>query len=317
MTTKSSIQNSLPIKELFVRRNNSELIHDQVAPTIFSDKVIGHYYRLKDENLVPENDILGSRSGANEIFHNYEKQQFNIYKHGLKEFIDYSVIETSDWESKEQLRKDTMFMIKDKLLLKKEIALANLLTNPSNFSGSTSALAGTDRWDNASSDPTNQFKLMRETIRSKSGKAPNTLILGAKVNDALSYNSALANRVSLTDTKVVSKSILADMLKSSGINIPENRILVADAQYKTVAGGTPSYVWGNIALFAYIDPNTTTLFDDTLVKQFRLKKNAGVEMGFYKENDPTVHGEWGYGQIDYGFELVNYQCGYLFTTVVS
>jgi hypothetical protein len=142
------------------------------------------------------------------------------------------------------------------------------------------------------------------------------LIIGARVNDALVYNKALADRVSLTDTKVATKAILADLLKASGMDIPENRILVGEAQYKTTTG-TTTYVWGEIALFCYIDPNTTTLFDDTLVKQFSLRGNKGVEIGFYRDSDVTIDGEWAYGQIDYGFELVNYKCGYLFTTVVN
>lgn len=317
MTTKTSTQGSFPIKQMFLSRNNSELVHDKITSTIFSDKVYGHYYKLKDQNLIPENDIIAGRSGANEIMHDYDKKTFNIYKHGLKEFIDYQVVDSSDYHTKETLRKDAMMMIKDKLLLKKEKALADLLTNPSNFSGSTSALAGNDRWDHSSSDPTTQIKLAKETVRRKFGKAPNTLIIGAKVNDALSFNSALANRVSLTDEKVVSLSILANMLKKAGLDIPENRIIVAEAQYKSSPSATPAYVWGDIALFAYIDPNTTTLYDDTLVKQFRLRNNGGVDMGFFKPNDPTVNGEWAFGQIDYGFELVNYEAGYLFTTVVS
>jgi hypothetical protein len=317
MPTKSSIQNSLPIKELFLRRNNSALISDLVAPTIYVDKVIGHYYRLNDANLIPENDIVAGRSGAAEITHDYEKKQFNVYKHALKEFIDYSVVDSSDFIGKEQLRKDALFMIKDKLLLNKELALSKLITNPANFPGHTSALTGTDRWDNAGSDPTNQFRLALQTIRNASGRKPNTLIIGARVNDALSYNQALADRVSLTDTRVATKGILAELLKGAGMDIPESRILVGEAQYKTGAGGATNYVWGDIALFCYIDTSSTTLFDDTLVKQFSLRGNKGVDIGFYRDNDVTINGEWAYGQIDYGFELVNYKCGYLFTTVVS
>jgi hypothetical protein len=317
MTTRASIENSLPLLDMFIARNNSKLIHDLIAPTIYCDKTIGHYYKLQDHNLIPESTALGGRSGANEIFHGYTKQQFEIEHHGLKEFLDYSVIESSDWFSMERMRKDMLFMIKDKLLLGKEKALADILTNPANFPGMTSALTGTSRWDNASSDPTVQFKLAKQQVRLKSGRTPNTLILGARVNDALSYNATLADKVSMTNNKVVSKAILGQLLNSAGLEIPEERIIVGEAQMKTSISSPATYIWDDIALFCYIDPNSTTMFDDTLVKQFRLKGNKGVKIGFYKEPDPTVLGEWATGQIDYGFKLVNFECGYLFTTVVS
>lgn len=317
MTTKASVQNALPLRDLFLARKNDNFIADLVAPTIFVTKAKGHYYRLKNYNLIPENDILGSRSGAPEVFTDYEKQEYTVHQHGEKAYLDYQLFDYSDFESIERMRKDLLFTIKEKLMLSRELALAKLLTTPANFPSMTTALTGTQRWDDPSSDPTNQIKLAVEEIKLKGGKMPNTLILGSKVNTALSFNTALADRVSMTNEKVVSKAILSKLLMNAGIEIPENRIIVGNATYKTDINSADTYVWNDIALFAYIDPNASTMLDDTLVKNFRLKGNAGVKVGMYKSNDPTVLGEWITGQLDYGFELVNYKMGYLFTTVVS
>jgi hypothetical protein len=317
MADRSSTQTVLPIREMYLRRNIGNLICEQVSPAIYVDKKRGKYYRADDSNLVTENDILSSRGGANETDHGYSSAEYIIHSHGLKEWIDGDVYDEADSPISEEGRQDTILNIKDKLLLNKEKALKDILFNASNFSGQTSALTGTNRWDDANSDPTDQFKLANTTVLQNSGYMPNSLIIGYEVMVQLAYNAAFASLMPYQNEKVVTAAVLSKLLNINGINIPEDNIYVGSAQTKTSASGTASFIWGKSALFCYIDKKAQTKRADTLVKTFRLKGNKGEKFQFFDDADKTKKGEWASAEIDYGHELVNYKCGYLFTTVIN
>lgn len=317
MADRSSTQTVLPIREMYLRRNIGELICEKVSPSIYVDKKQGKYYRADDSNLVTENDILSSKGGANETNHGYATGSYNIQSHGLKEWIDGDVYDEADSPVSEEGREDCVLNIKDKLLLKKEVALKDVLFTAANFPGQTSALAGANRWDDPNSDPTVQFKLANKTVLQSSGYMPNSLIIGYEAMLELIYNAAFTSLMPYQDDKVVTAALLSRLLNINGIKIPEDNIYVGVAQTKTSASGTSSFIWGKSALFCYIDKKSQTKRADTLVKTFRLKGNKGEKFQFFDDADKTKKGEWAAAEIDYGHELVNYKCGYLFTTVVN
>jgi hypothetical protein len=317
MADRQTTQTTLPIKEMFLARKVEGLIHEKISPTCYVDHKTGKYYRADDSNMVLEDDAYTSRGGANETEHGYTSGTYTIGSYGLEEYIDPDVYEDADEPIGSQGEQDCLMNIKDKLMLRKEKKLADMLFNASNYPGQTSALTGDQRWDDPDSDPTDQFILAIETIKTASGFKPNSFIIGYEAALRLQYNPALGSILGSNEQKIVNAAVLGRLFQQMGLNIPEENIYIGEAQYKTVKTGTANYIWGKDALFAYIDKKSTTRRDDTLTKTFAYKKNRKDEIGTFTPAKPTIKGRWAYAIMHYGHTLVNYKCGYLFKTVVS
>ena len=323
MPTRANTHTTQPIKELFLRRNVENLICDQVSPTVYVNKKNGKYYRYDDANISigasgDVSDVLSSRGGANEVDHDFSEAEYNIRNYGYKEWIDGDVYDDADDEIQQEARPGTLLNVKDKLLLQKERRLADLIFASGNYSGQTSALVGGDRWDDPNSTPTANFLTAASAVNLGSGYMVNSLILGWEAMLGLQYNPDILRLLSDNNEKVVTRSILSKILMTQGVNIPEQNIYVGSQTYKEEkTDATAQYIWGKSALFAYIDKKASTKKGDTLVKTFRQKDNKGDTYEFYPDPDKSKNGEWCYAKLGYGHEMVNFKCGYLFTTVVN
>lgn len=319
MATRANTSTRLPIRELFLRRNVDYLISEAVAPTVFVDKKSGKYYKYDSSNTRIEDDVLSSRGGANETSHDYSTGNFDIVNYGLKEWIDGDIYDDADPILKEEARASALLNIKDKLLLGRESRLATLLFTAANFSGKTAALAGTNRWDDPNSDPLSNFVTAGTNVLQNSGYMVNSLVLGFEAMQGLQYNPAVLDLLGDNSAKAVTKAMLSKLLMANGMNIPENNIYVGAATQNTAVQGqtaSHSFIWGKSALFCYIDKGGATRKNDTLVKTFKLRNNAET-FEFYDDPDKSKNGEWVHGKLSYDQVIVNNNCGYLFTTVVS
>lgn len=113
----------------------------------------------------------------------------------------------------------------------------------------TSALSGTDRWDDfVNSDPCDDVKTYINTVQGLTGMRPNTLVIGQQVWDKLSIHPDALDRIKYTQTGILTEALAAQWLGVS-------RLLVGSAVYNTAAEGqsvTMSYIWGKSALLLYV-----------------------------------------------------------------
>ncbi len=315
MTTRANTSTRTPIREMFIRRNVEGLIHDLVSPKLEVDKKSGKYYIYDDSNTRIEDDELSARFGANETDHDYTTADYDINGYGLKEFIDGDVYEDAD-DVLGDGREDALMNIKDKLMLGKEKRLADMLFSASNFSGKTAALTGTNRWNNAASDPLANFKTAGTAVKTNSGMSVNTLILGFEAMQGLQYNERILSLFG-NEFKTVTIDVLKRAFAMSGLFL--QNIIVGGATRNSAAKGltaSHAFLWGKSALFAYIDPNPATRKSKTLVKTLTLRSKP-FQYGFYKPTDPTINGEYAWAKLNYVHKIVSSDCGYLFTTVVD
>lgn len=318
MPTRGATHTTEAIKQILLKRPVREsLIKDMVFPTVPVPKKTGKFYIFDGSNSRIESDIVTSRGGANEVTHNYTTGTYSIVNHGLKEWIDQDLLDDMDDVLLFNERAATAENLKDKVELAAEKALADKLFNVTTFSGKTSALSGTSRWDDASSNPFTQVNLASETIKKNCGLRPNTLIIGSEVANALAIHPEVLKRLSDNKERILDLTLLGKLF--SAFNTGINKVLIGDATHNTSKQGqTDAFdnLWGKYALFAYIDPNSATLRNQTLGKNF-IMQNGKAELKYFQDADQTKKGEWCYYGIDYDFEVVSAACGYLFSTVVS
>ena len=135
--------------------------------------------------------------------------------------------------------------IMEKLLLDREVNLANLVTNPANVAN-TLALAGASMWDSyltgGVSQPVEAIEAAKAMVR-QSGVVANLLILSDPAFVALKSNPIIIEYFKYTQTGAITLDNLSNVfgirtVVASAVSVDKNDIV--------------SFVWGQTAVLAYV-----------------------------------------------------------------
>jgi hypothetical protein len=133
------------------------------------------------------------------------------------------------------------------IALDKEIAQAEAARNAAAYAASNKvALAGADKWTDPASKPKTVIFDAKETIRKRTGRRPNTLVMGGAVGTKLQLHPAILETFKYT----AQDSVTLAQLK---MYFEVENIAFGDAIYDTDNGDSVD-VWGNDAILAYVPP---------------------------------------------------------------
>lgn len=143
--------------------------------------------------------------------------------------------------------------VTDIQLVDREIEAASILTSTGNYSGgNTTALSGTDRWDDpANSTPIEDVHSWIQTIHSKLFVRANRILIPRQVFTVLQDHPDFLERAKYTQLGVVTTDLLARIWDV-------DKVVIAGAGKNTAtAGQTDSmgYIWGKNVVLAYVDPS--------------------------------------------------------------
>ena len=134
------------------------------------------------------------------------------------------------------------------MALRLEKQSADIARNAASYATSNkSALSGTAKWSDFSvSDPIADIEAAKDAVRSKTGKRPNTVVLGAQVMSQLRQHPKVVDRIKYTGRDIATPELLAALF---GVQ----RVLVGDAIYANDAGTEFVDVWGKDVVVAYTE----------------------------------------------------------------
>jgi len=133
----------------------------------------------------------------------------------------------------------------DILALDYEMEAAEFATDPASYDpGNVVTLAGATQWSAATGTPVTDIRRMREIVRQKIGKRPNTLALSAAAFEALVVNAEV--RSYLPNTQM-GPATLEQLKTVFGLD----DIAVGDAVWINESDAHAD-VWGNDAVLAYV-----------------------------------------------------------------
>lgn len=137
------------------------------------------------------------------------------------------------------------------LMIAKERFAAALLFSTTTFATYTEALAGADRWDDASSSPVTKVQAWGTLIRRQIGQPLRnlSLLVGAEPFDALARHPELLEQFKYT---VTGSAMLNAEQVAQALRVKE--VIVGDAVYETAKEGAASSkadIWGKFALLYY------------------------------------------------------------------
>lgn len=135
--------------------------------------------------------------------------------------------------------------VQDIIANRLEIAQAALATNASLYAaGNKITLTSTAQWsDLANSDPMDVVETAKEAIRTRTGKRPNVMVMGAAVMAKLKVHSKVLDRIKYTGRDVATTDLLASLF---GVQ----QVLVGDA-VNAADDGTFADTWGKFVVLAY------------------------------------------------------------------
>jgi hypothetical protein len=310
-----------PVENLLVKYENNELIADRVMPVLPTTKKSNVYFQLKPETAftVPDARLSGQEALPNRAGAALDANgSFKVVDYALMDFISTDEEANADAPLEPRMVSEDALM--DYLMLAREQRVANVVLGASNYGGNTSALSGSNRWDNSLSNPVTDIQLAIRTPLRK----PNTMVLGWEAWDALRVNAALTKYIiSRASTQGGATPLLVDQ-KTVADAFGLDRVLVGEAKVTTSREGATAafgYVWGKSCALIRVEPRPSPRRTQTFGYTFRFSAGGTPPFGvqaFYQQL-PGIRGgtyvKIGHSDAD---QVVGGQyVGYLLTTVIS
>lgn len=158
---------------------------------------------------------------------------------------------------------------KDQLDKKLEIAQSKLARDAGKYASTHKAtLTGTDKWSDPASQPLVQIEDAAQSIRNKTGKRPNTLLLSANAFATLKFHPVIVERLKFGNIAVLTPAFLGAL-----IDIPN--VVIGNA----LTNG--SDIWGNDAVLAYVAVGSLTNAEPSYGYTYTLQGTPNVLNGYF------------------------------------
>ncbi len=255
MLNKSGLYVSPLLTQISLAYKNEEYIAEQILPVVTVQKDTAQIATYGMDNLAIVAALRAQGSGANEVNHSVTIGAHYILKdHALKEFVTKEEMDNADKPINPQ--QDAVENLTDRLLVIKEKELADSMANTAVVTQNTT-LSGTSQWsDYDNSDPFANIKTAIQTVRTGSGKMPNTFVMSHEVMMTLMVHPAVIARLPSTITVNSDAVVTALQLAFPGIK----KVIVGSALYNSgPEGGTSALatIWGKHFWAMYIEPRPT------------------------------------------------------------
>lgn len=230
---------------------NNEFVGERLFPVVKVSKQTDMYYWFGRDSWVPEtSDYRAPGSVANEIPGvGVALDTYYASEHSLQ--IPVTDEERQNSDSPMSPDRDATEHVTQKILLGRELAMKNLVTNTANYAtGLSVTLSGTDRWnDYTNSDPVDDIKVGKRAVHAKVYFEPNTAIIPYQVMSVLEDHPDIIERIKYTDRAILTKEIIAAVFQIPNIIVPG--VAVGAGVGFAI---TSSYLWGKDVVLAYVPP---------------------------------------------------------------
>jgi hypothetical protein len=249
MPTPSQVHIDAALTNLSVAYRNPSHIADLVAPVVGVRKQSDKYFILDAdrERFRASDDTRAPGAEASEVDFSVSSDSYFCEDHALEAVITDEERDNADPAIQPDIDK-TEFLT-DKILLNKEIALADIIATDASLPGET--LSGTDQWDDyTNSDPVVAVETQKATIQQAVQQIPNTLVLPYEVHRKVRLHPKVVEKVVNVKIGVVGPDILADVFDVERVLVPRG------LKNTATPGQAPSlaYIWGKSAFLCYVPP---------------------------------------------------------------
>ncbi len=234
------------LSQLALEYRNSAFVSDIIFPRVFVEKQSDRYWIFDRERFRRRTTLRAPGAAAQQIAFKPSTDQYFADDHSLEAVIPDESRRNADSPIDPEI--NATESLTELLLLEKERALADLLTDTTKVTQNVT-LAGTSQWsDFANSNPITDVETGKATIRQKAGRNPNVMVVGDPVHQKLINHPKIIERINFAGLKVANEEVLANVF---GVE----RYLVASAIENIAAEGEPDnfqFVWGKHAVLLIV-----------------------------------------------------------------
>lgn len=253
MINKSDTFVSALLGKTSIAFSNEEYISEKLMPIISVKKDSAQIVTYGMDNLRVVEALRAQGAGANEVNHSITiGEHYNLKDHAVKEFVSQEEMENADNPINPKI--DATENLTERMWVIKEKQLADTMSNTSIITQNVT-LSWTSQWsDLDNSTPFEDIKTALETIRSSTGKMPNTLVFSYAIMMTLLIHPNVNNRI-INSTGVVTSELAIQVLMQAFPGI--KNILIGSAQFNSgVEGGSDvlADIWGKNAWALFIEP---------------------------------------------------------------
>jgi len=313
MGKRGDIHIDVALTNVAVAYKNDNFIADRVLPVIPVGKQSDKYFVFGKEAFRLYDDLRANGQEAKEVL-SYSVGTGNYFcdVHSLKDIVTDEDRANADAPISPDT--DTTEGLTRMILLRREYDVASTLFNTSNFSGMTSALTGTDRWDDfTNSDPIKDVEDAKAAVHDKIGVEPNVVVMGIDVWRKLKQHPGIIDLVKYTQKGILTTDLVATLFEV-------DEVIVGGALYETsVEGQTSSLgkVWGKYCLVYYRAPGKATLKTPNLgiIPTWKIYGTKTAKVKKYRWE--PKNGDYIEVEMAYDVKITASSAGYLYSTVVS
>lgn len=237
MPFSSNIHVNKPLTNLSVKYANDNFIAEQVFPRVQVKHESDIYYIYDGENLKRTESLRANGAESNQVEHDYSTSSYVLEEHTLKELITKRDRDNAD--SVLNLDIDTNDNLNEKISLDEEIRTMQVCFTTTTWSNNAT-IGSASAWDTSTSNPIADVLTATASILLNGRVMPNTGVMGWEPFKVLKTNSVTVDRLKITQDKVVTKQLVANLFDL-------DNLLLGTASYDAAPKGiaaSNTFIWG-------------------------------------------------------------------------
>ncbi|MGE0333088.1 MAG: hypothetical protein AB7P37_20600 [Ramlibacter sp.] len=261
------------LTNLAIGYTNAQLVAEWLFPFAPVDKERSKLPKFGKEAFKIYNTLRALRAKSNRINpEGITDMDLVTDEHDLEYPIDYR----EEAEAAFPLQAHATHTVTEAIQLRREKTCADMAQNAANYgAGNKITLAGTSQFTHASSDPIAVIETAKDAVRSKIGRRPNTMVIGATALRPLKFHDKLVDKIKYVQKGKIRLEHLRELFEIENI-------VVGEAVY---ADDNDAFgdIWGDNIVLAYVPPKSNGSMDrDVLAPSYgytpRRKGNPSVDV---------------------------------------
>lgn len=282
MPRSSDIHRNKPLENISIAFRSERLVAQQLSTTVPVMHESDTYYVYSYDSLIMPDTERANGSEANEGTWNISTSAYQLTEHALKDLVTDRDRDNAD--AAIRLDIDTTEYLTEKILMRREIALQQLVQTTTTWANNTS-LTTTLKWNTNTTNIITQVDSAASLIAQSSGKLPNCVLMNDSVYRTAKENTSTVDRVKYTSADSIGPDVLARLFTV-------DRVLVAGGIQNTAEEGidtvTTAFIWNDAVFIGYVEgspglkkPSALYTFEGRsfgtpyVVKKYREEKRDG------------------------------------------
>jgi len=288
------------------------LVADIVLPKLVVDQYTGLIAKYGEEHLRPEFDLGGGRHEFRRVDPiDYKSgQAYSIQDHGLEDLVTKR--DLKNIEDPFNAETDKVTGLTQKILISKEIAIANLMTSTSVLTNNTT-LAGTSQFsDYSNSRPLTVFKNAHDSHIQKLGVMADAAVMSLQTFNVLRYHPEILEKLGFTYDRA---GMLTEVEMARAIGV-ENLLIAKGIKNNSKKGQASSIgaIWGK-DIVLYVNPQNAAKEQISLGYKLNLRGEESRQVRKYFVENPGATAI--IVEESYDYQIVNPDAGFLIKDAIA